>query len=66
MYCLDQMLAVMVLSQHQVLSSETVRACAPCGAQCMGHVIRTWSAVCLAAPRSRFGEEARPHLCMEE
>ena len=30
--CQDQMLAVMSLSQHQVLSSKTVRPCAPCGA----------------------------------
>ena len=38
--CLDQMLAEMVLSQHQVLSSKTVRPHAPCGAQGMGHVIK--------------------------
>ena len=48
--CSDQMLAVMLLSQHWVLSSNTVIHCATCGAQCMGHVIRTWSAVCLEAP----------------
>ena len=29
------MLAVMLLSQHQVLSSKTVRPRAPCGARCM-------------------------------
>ena len=32
----------------------------------MGHPIRTWSAVCSAAPHSQFGEGARPHLCMDE
>ena len=67
LHCLDQMLAVMSLSQHRVSSSKTVRPRAPCGAQCMGHaVIRTWSAVCSEAPHSQFGEGARPHLCMDK
>ena len=39
---------------------------APCGGRCMGHAIRTWSAVCLAAPHLQFGDGARPHLCMDE
>ena len=60
------MLAVMVLSLHRVSSSKTVRSCAPCGARCMGHAIRTWSAVCSEAPHSQFGEGARPYLCMDE
>ena len=60
------MLAVMLLSQHRVSSSKTVRPRAPCGARCIGHAIRTWSAVCSAAPHSQFGEGARPHLCMDE
>ena len=50
---------------HQV-SSETVRPRAPCGARCIAHAIKTWSAVCSATPLSQFEEEARPHLCMEE
>ena len=50
------MLAVMVLSQHQIFSSKTVRPCYPCGCRCMEHVIRTWSAVCLIAPHSQFDE----------
>ena len=63
-YCApDQMLAVVVLSQHRVSSSKTVRRRALCGARCMGHVIRTWSAVSYMAPHSQFGEGARPHLC---
>ena len=66
LYRPDQMLAVMLLSQHRLLSSKTVRPCAPHGARCMGHAIRTWSAVCSEAPQSQFGEEARPHLCMDE
>ena len=66
LYCLDQMLAVMLLSQHQVSSSKTVRPRAPCGARCIGHAIRTWSAVCSEAPHSQFGEGAKPHLCMDE
>ena len=66
LYCPDQMLAVMLLSQHWVLSCKTVRRCAPCGARCMGHAIRTWFAVCSAAPHSKFGEGARRHLCMDE
>ena len=65
LYCPDQMLAVM-LSQHRVLSSKTARPPAPCGAWCMGHPIRTWSAVCSAALHLQFSEEARPHLCMDK
>ena len=64
--CLNQMLAVMLLSQHRVSSSKTVRPRAPCGARCIGHAIRTWSAVCSEAPHSQFGEGARPHLCIDE
>ena len=56
----------MLLSQHRVSSSKTVRFRAPCGARCIGHAIRTWSAVCSAAPHSQFGEGARPHLCTDE
>ena len=32
----------------------------------IGHAVRTWSAVCSEAPPSQFGEEARPHLCMDK
>ena len=66
LYCPDQMLPVMLLSQHRVSSSKIVRSCAPCGARFMGHAIRTWSAVCSAAPHSQFGEGARVSLCMDE
>ena len=66
LHCPDQMLAVMLLSQHRVSSSKTVRTRAPCGARCMGHIVSTWSAVCSEAPHSQFGEGARPHLCMDE
>ena len=66
LYCLDQMLAVMLLNQHRVSSYKTVRPRAPCGARCIGHAVRTWSAVCSEAPHSQFGEGARPHLCMDE
>ena len=65
LHCLDQMLAVMSLSQHRVSSSKTVRPRAPCGARCIGHAVSTWSAVCSEAPPSQFGEGARPHLCMD-
>ena len=66
LHCLDQMLAVMSLSQHRILSSKTVRPCAPCGARCIGHAVSTWSGVCSEAPHSQFGEGARPHLCMDK
>ena len=66
LHCLDQMLAVMSLSQHRVSSPKTVRSRAPCGARCIGHAVSTWSAVCSEAPHSQFGEGARPHLCMDE
>ena len=55
LHCLDQMLAVMLLSQHRVSSSKTVRPRASCGARCMGHIVSTWSAVCSEAPHSQFG-----------
>ena len=66
LHCLNQMLAVMSLSQYRVSSSKTVRPRAPCGARCMRHAVSTWSAVCSEAPHSQFGEGARPHLCMDE
>ena len=66
LHCLNQMLAVVLLSQHRVSSSKTVRPRVPCGARCIGHVVSTWSAVCSKAPHSQFGERARPHLCMDE
>ena len=66
LHCLNQMLAVMSLSQDRVSSSKTVRPRAPCGARCIGHAVSTWSAVCSEAPHSQFGEGARPHLCMDE
>ena len=66
LHCLNQMLAVVLLSQHRVSSSITVRPRAPCGARCIGHAVSTWSAVCSKAPHWQFGEGARPHLCMDE
>ena len=66
LHCLNQMVAVMSLSQHRVLSSKTVRPRAPCGARCIGHAVSTRSAVCSEAPHSQFGEGTRPHLCMDE
>ena len=66
LHCLNQMLAVLLLSQYGVSSSKTVRPRAPYGARCIGHAVSTWSAVCSEAPHSQFGEEARPHLCMDE
>ena len=67
LHCLNQMLAVVLLSQHQVSSCKTVRPCAPCGAQSIGHgAVSTWSVVCSEAPHLQFGEGARPHLCMDK
>ena len=66
LYCLDQMLAEVLLSQHRVSSFKTIRPRAPCRARCIGHAVRTRSAVCSEAPHSQFGEEARPHLCMDK
>ena len=60
------MLAVVLLSQHRVSSFKTVRPHAPCGARCIGHAIRIWSAVFSEAPHLQFGEGARPHLCIHE
>ena len=66
LHCLNQMLAVVLLSQHRVSLFKTVRPRAPFGARCIGHAVRTWSAACSEAPHSQFGEGARPHLCMDE
>ena len=66
LHCLNQMLAVVLLSQHRVSSTKTVRSCALCGARCIEHAVSTWSAVCSEAPHSQFGEGARLHLCMDE
>ena len=66
LHCLDQMLAVMSLSQHRVSSSKTVKPHAPCGARCIRHIVSTWSAICSEVPHSQFGEGARPHLCMDK
>ena len=66
LYCLNQMLTVVLLSQHRVSSSKTVRTRAPCGARCIGQAVKTWSAVCSQARHSQFGEGPRPHLCMDE
>ena len=66
LHCLNQMLAVVSLSQHRVSLSKTVRPRTPCGARCIGHAVGTWSAVCSEAPHSQCGEGARPHLCMNE
>ena len=62
LYCPDQMLAVMVLSQHRVLSSKTVRPRAPCGARCIEHAVSTWSAVCSEAPHSLLVKERDPFV----
>ena len=64
--CLDQMLAVIELSQHLVSSSKTVRPIIPRGARCVGHVKIMWSAVCSLAPHSHFAEGAKPHLRMDK
>ena len=56
----------MLLSQHRVSSSKTVRPRALCDARCMRRAIRVWSAVCLEASHLRFGEGARPHLYMDK
>ena len=41
LHCLDQMLAVMSLSQHRVSSSKTVKPRTPCGGRCIGHAVST-------------------------
>ena len=66
LHCLNQMLAMMSLSQHRVSSSKTVRPRAPCGARCIGHAVSTWSAVCSEAPHLQFDERARSHLCIDK
>ena len=50
----NQMLAVMVLSQHRVSTSKTVSPRIPVGARYTGHVRIMCSAICSAAPHSQF------------
>ena len=66
LYCPDQMLAVMWLSQHLVSSSKSVRPIIPQGTRCVAHVKKTLSAVFSLLPHLHFAEEAKPHLCMDE
>ena len=62
----DQMLAALMLTQHQVLSSKTVKPHAPCGPQCMGHTIRMRSVFYSETLHMQFSKGARLHLCMDE
>ena len=62
----DEMLAVMLLSQHLVSSSKTVRPRALCGAQCIGHAIRMWPVVFSEALHSQFSEEVRFYLSIDK
>ena len=64
--CLNQMLAVVLLSQHRVSLCKTIRPHASCDAQCIGHAVSTWSVICSEVPHSQFSEGVRPHLCMDE
>ena len=48
-----------VIKPGRVSSSKTFRPRTPCGARCIGHAVRTWSAVCSEASHSQFGEGAR-------
>ena len=66
LHCLNQMLAVVLLSQHRVSSFKSGRPRAPCGARCIGHAVSIWSAICSETPHSQFGKGARPHLCMDK
>ena len=66
LYCLNQMLAVMLLSQNRVSSSKTVRPRVPCGARCIGHAARTWSSVCLILHHTRNLVKERDLICMDE
>ena len=62
----NQMLAVMLLSQHRVSTSKTVSPRIPVGARCTGHVKIMCSAVRSAASHSQSDVGARPHLCMND
>ena len=65
LHCPDQMLVL--LSQHRVLSSKTVRARAPCGGRYMGTLLgRGLPFVQLRSILNLMIEGARPHLCMNE
>ena len=66
LYCPDQLWAIMVMSQHQVLSFKIIRSCAPCGALCIGCAIKIWFVVYLETPHLQFCKGVRLNLCMHE
>ena len=57
---------LMVLKQHRVSSSKTVRHRAPWGARYMKYTVKMWYAVYSMAPYSQFGEGARSHFSMDK
>ena len=64
LHCLDQMLAVVLLSQHRVSSSKTVRPRAPCGARCIGHAVSTVHGLRFAQRRhTRNSVKERDPIC---
>ena len=66
LYCPDQMLFVIVLTQHQILSSKILNLVLHIVPNVWNTIIRTWSAVCLGELHSQCSEQARPRLCMDE
>ena len=52
----------MVLSQHPISSSKTVRPVVPS----VWLIIKMWSAVRSGVLHLQFGEGPRPHLCMDK
>ena len=63
LYCTDQMLAVMLLSQHRLSSSKAVRPYAPCSARCMGHAIRPYGLQFVQRRRTRILVKERDPVC---
>ena len=59
---LDEMLAVIELSQHLISSSKTVRPIIPRGARCVEHVKIMSSAVCSLAPHIRFDYQLKKYF----
>ena len=66
LHCPDQILALMVLSHHQILSSKIIIPWAPSGARCMEHTVSLWSGVYSVVLHLQFDKIIIFHLCMDK
>ena len=66
LYWLDQMFDSNVVKPASSFVIQNRQTSCSMWCTCIGHAVKTWSAVCSAAPHLQFGERASPHLCLDE